>query len=215
MAVHGRREQKREETRRRLTRAAQRLFVERGFDQTTVDEIAAAAGVSRRTFFHYFASKEDVVLSRHDDFERALLDAIRAAPPADPLLRVAERAVVAALGQFDAEEARVIEALKRDTPALRVRDQGKYERLEGAIAGALAERAGVATDDLRVRVDAMLITGVLRVGSAGWLAAAGAGVPIEVYVRRVFGALDHGLAPAAGTAGRRPPGGRDRVPGAP
>lgn len=201
MAEPGRREQRREETRRRLTRAAQRLFAEQGFDGTTVDEIAAAADVSRRTFFHYFASKEDVVLSRHDDFERALLGAIRAAPPETPLLGVIEQAVVAALGQFDAEEARILERLKRDTPALRVRDEGKYERLERAIAGALAERSGAAPDDLRVRLDAMLVTGVLRVGGGGWVDAVAAGVPTRDYVRQIVGALGAGLTPGPGTAG--------------
>lgn len=196
MAELGRREQKREETRRRLTRAAQRLFVEQGFDGTSVDEIASAAGVSRRTFFHYFDSKEDVVLSRHADFERALVDAIRTAPPHEPLLRVAEHAVIAALGLFDPEEARLIEQLKRDTPAFGARDHGKYERLERAIAGALAERSGTAPDDLRTRLDAMLVTGVLRVGGAGWVGASAAGMPMEDYVRQVVRTLGSGLATA-------------------
>jgi AcrR family transcriptional regulator len=194
MAESGRREQKREATRRRLTRAAQRLFAAQGVDGTTVDEIAAAAGVSRRTFFHYFASKEDVVLSRHEDFERVLLDAVRTAPPQAALLAVAEEAMVAALEQFDAEEARVLEQLKRDAPALRERDQGKYERLERALAGALAERAGAPADDLRVRLDAMLIAGVLRVGSAGWVEAASAGGSVRGYVRELLDAV--GGAPA-------------------
>lgn len=167
MTEKGRREQKREETRRRLMREGQRLFAEQGFDRTSVDEIAAAAGVSRRTFFHYFGTKEEVVLSRHDDFERALLEAIRTAPAEAPLLRVAEQAVVAALGSFNAEEARLLEKLKRDTPALRARDHGKYERLERSIAGALAERSGASPDDLRTRLDAMLVTGILRVGGGG------------------------------------------------
>ena len=196
MTEQGRREQKREETRQRLTREARRLFAAQGFDRTTVDEIAAAAGVSRRTFFHYFASKEDVVLSRHADFERVLLDAIRAAPPTEPLLAVAEHAVVAALGQFDAEEARVIERLKRDTPALRERDQGKYERLERAIAEALAERAGAGVDDLRVRLDAMLIAGMLRIGSARWVEAASAGGAMRDHVREIIDALGAGVTPA-------------------
>lgn len=196
MTQKGRREQKREETRRRLTREGQRLFAERGFDATSVDEIAAAAGVSRRTFFHYFGAKEDVVLSRHDDFERALLQAIRTAPPEEPLLRVAEEAVIAALGSFDAEEARLIERLKRDTPALRARDHGKYDRLERAIAEALAERSGTRPDDLRTRLDAMLVTGVLRVGGTGWAGASAGGVPIEAYVREVVRALGAGLGEA-------------------
>ena len=127
MTEPGSRAGTREKTRRRLTRAAQRLFAEQGFDRTTVDEIAAAAGLSRRTFFHYFEAKEDVVLSRVDDLERALLEAIRSAPSTMPILEVAERAVLAALAQFDPEEAQLIERLKRETPSLSVRDRGKYE----------------------------------------------------------------------------------------
>jgi AcrR family transcriptional regulator len=204
MAEQGRREQKREATRRRLAQAAQRLFAAQGFDRTTVDEIAAAAEVSRRTFFHYFESKEDVVLARHEDFEHALLDAIRTAPADEPVLSVAERAVVAAVGQFDPEEARIIEQLQREEPALRMRAQGKYERLERGIAGALAERAGVEPEDLRVRLDAMLIAGVLRVAGGGWTAAEAAGVPMREYVGQVVSALGAGLAPTAeGDASRR------------
>lgn len=185
-------------------REGQRLFAEQGFDRTSVDEIAAAAGVSRRTFFHYFGSKEDVVLSRHDDFERALLDAIRTSPPEAPLLEVAEHAVIAALGLFDADEARLLERLKRDTPALRARDHGKYERLERAIAGALAERSGASPGDLRTRLDAMLVAGMLRVGGAEWASALVAGVPIEAYVRQVVRSLGRELGTApGGSAGSR------------
>jgi AcrR family transcriptional regulator len=198
MTQTGRREQKREETRRRLMREGQRLFAAQGFDRTSVDEIAAAAGVSRRTFFHYFDSKEDVVLSRHDDFERALMEAIRTAPPQAPLLAVAEQAVIAAFAMFDADEVELLEQLKRDTPALRARDHGKYERLERAIAGALAERAGASPDDLRTRMDAMLVAGMLRVGASGWVSAAAAGVPVEEYVRQVVRSLGRGLEPAEG-----------------
>jgi AcrR family transcriptional regulator len=178
-------------------------FAEQGFDRTTVDEIAAAAGVSRRTFFHYFESKEDVVLARHEDFERALLDVVRAAAPDEPVLDVAERAVVAAAGQFDLDEARIIEQLQRDEPALRMRAQGKYERMERAIAGALAERAGVAPDDLRVRLDAMLIAGVLRIAGGGWTAAAMTGVPMETYVRQVVATLGAGITVPSGERGGR------------
>jgi AcrR family transcriptional regulator len=195
MTQTGRREQKREETRRRLMREGQRLFAEQGFDRTSVDEIAAAAGVSRRTFFHYFDSKEDVVLSRHDDFERALMDAIRTAPPEAPLLQVAEQAVIATLATFDSDEFELLERLKRDTPALRARDHGKYERLERAIAEALAERSGASPDDLRTRLDAMVVTGVLRVAGSGWAGASAAGVPIGEYMRQVVRSLEQGLSP--------------------
>jgi hypothetical protein len=59
----GLRERKRRQTRDRLTKVAMELFLARGFEATTLDDIAAAAEISRRSFFHYFASKEDVVLA--------------------------------------------------------------------------------------------------------------------------------------------------------
>lgn len=194
MAETERQVQQRQNTRRRLAQAAQALFASRGFDATTVDEIATEAGVSRRTFFYHFASKEDVILSWHDEFEQALIGAIRAAPRELPLLDLTATAVIAALGQFDVHEALRIEQLKRDTPALRARDQGKYERLEQAIGAALAERAGLEPDELPVKVDAMLMTGILRVGSNGWMAAMTAGVPIERYVRDVIRTISASLA---------------------
>jgi hypothetical protein len=110
-----------------------------------------------------------------------------------PILEVAKRAVLAALDQFDPEEAQLIDRLKRDTPALRVRDRGKYERLEHAIAEALAERAGTDTVDLRTRLDAMLVTGVLRVCGEGLVVAAASGTPFEAYVRQVIATLGEGL----------------------
>ncbi|WP_420128237.1 TetR family transcriptional regulator [Longimicrobium sp.] len=201
MTQKGRRELKREETRRRLMREGQRLFAEQGFDHTSVDEIASAAGLSRRTFFHYFDSKEDVVLSRHDDFEQALMEAIRTAPREAPLLHVAEQAVIATLAMFDHDEFALLERLKRETPALRARDHGKYERLERAVAGALAQRSGASPDDLRTRLDAMVVAGVLRVAGSGWAAASAAGVPIDAYMRQVVRSLEAGLGQES-TGGR-------------
>lgn len=73
-----------EETRERLRAAALALFVERGFDATTVNEVAAAAGVSHMTFFRHFATKEDVVLD--DPYDEVIVDAVLAQAPGLPVL---------------------------------------------------------------------------------------------------------------------------------
>src|ERR1700687_5164382 len=71
----GLRQRKQQQTRERLTRMAMALFLERGFEATTLDDIAAAADISRRSFFHYFASKEDVVFAWQEEISGALNDA--------------------------------------------------------------------------------------------------------------------------------------------
>src|SRR5205807_8371742 len=70
--------------RRELTAAAIRLFQKNGYDQTTVDEIAEAAGVARRTFFRYFRSKEDAVFPDHDDCLRRVREHLAGADPSRP-----------------------------------------------------------------------------------------------------------------------------------
>src|SRR5580693_320999 len=84
-ATPGLRERKRQQTRERLTRMAMALFLERGFEATTLDDIAAAADISRRSFFHYFASKEDVVFAWHEETTAALIAAVEARPASESM----------------------------------------------------------------------------------------------------------------------------------
>lgn len=119
--------------RERLVDAAFALFGERGFERTTVDDIAERAGVGRTTFFRYFGSKEQVIFPDHD----GLLDAIRSrlttSRPATATLAVTE-AARGVLKHYVAESDRAREryALTRTVPALRDRERAgiqQYERL--------------------------------------------------------------------------------------
>ena len=190
----GLRERKRRATAERIAHAARTLFRERGFDATTVDQIALAAGVSRRSFFHHFASKEDVIFAGKNEMEAALTSAIASQPPDEPLLRVARRAVVAAASHFDRDEAVALARLMHDSPAVRVRNHVRYEELERVMAARLGERLGGNPDRLRARLVAMVAIGALRVAGETWLAKAADDERPEDYARRVFRTLSGELA---------------------
>jgi AcrR family transcriptional regulator len=182
------REHKRRQTRERLTRAAMALFLDRGFEATTLDDIAAAADVSRRSFFHYFASKEDVVFTRHEESTAALIAAVAAQPADESMLAAAEKAICAIAGQIEPNEAVAMARLKRDNPALQARDQVKYEKLERALAQALGKRAGHNAEKLEARLVAMIVTGAMRIGAELW-AAEGAREKPQAMAKRTFAAI--------------------------
>ena len=187
-AVPGLRARKRRQTRERLTRAAMALFLERGFEATTLDDIAAAADISRRSFFHYFASKEDVVFAWQEDSTAALIAAVAARPAGESMLAAAENAITAMVRQLEPGEAIAMARLKRDNPALQARDQVKYEKLERALAEALGRRAGHKTEKLKARLVAMIATGAMRVGGELW-ATEGAREKPELLAKQMFAAI--------------------------
>jgi len=187
-AALGLRQRKRQQTRERLTRVAMALFLDRGFEATTLDDIAAAADVSRRSFFHYFSSKEDVVFAWQEDSITALIAAIAARPANESMLAAAENAISAMVRQLEPGEALAMARLKRDNLALQARDQVKYEKLERAAAEALHRRAGNKTDKLEARLVAMIATGAMRIGGECWTAE-GARAKPEALVSRMFAAI--------------------------
>jgi AcrR family transcriptional regulator len=186
--VPGLRARKRQQTRERLTRVAMALFLERGFEATTLDDIAAAADISRRSFFHYFESKEDVVFAWQEESTAALIAAVATRPASESMLAAAENAISAMVRQLKPGEAIAMAQLKRDNPALQARDQVKYEKLERALAEALGKRAGHKTERLQARLVAMIATGAMRIGGELW-AAEGAREKPEALAKRTFATI--------------------------
>lgn len=184
----GLRARKKSQTRERLTQAALTLFLEKGFEATTLDEIAAAADISRRSFFHYFASKEEVVFAWKEAFGEKVVAALKERPHDEPAMLAAERALIASIGGYDPQEAVALARLVKATPALRAYDQVKYEKLERMLAAALAERGGPGGDPLPARLAAMAAIGVLRLTSDIWLDQGGVEPP-EDYAGRAFAQL--------------------------
>lgn len=166
----GLRERKRIETHGRIQSEAMRLFLTRGFDGTTLDEIAAAAGVSRRTLFHYFSSKEEIVFAAKAGFPDMVVAAINRRPPDEPLLTMVERALTDMATGHETPEAKAFARLIRDTPALNAGDQAKYEKVERVMAEALAARKGLPADDMDCRITASAAVGILKLSTEAWLA---------------------------------------------
>jgi AcrR family transcriptional regulator len=103
-ASAGLRERKKERTRQALIDAAYELFQRKGFDATTVEEIAAAVEVSPRTFFRYFASKEDVALTQQDDLKNAVIAELAVRPADEPVMTAIRRAFRAVVQGFQEDD---------------------------------------------------------------------------------------------------------------
>ncbi|MEU6913662.1 TetR family transcriptional regulator [Streptomyces olindensis] len=173
------RERKKRRTRDALLRAALELFVTRGYEETTVDDIAAAVDVSQRTFFRYFAGKEETAFFVPRLAEALVVDAVRARPPHEAPLEALRRAV---LESWDAineavEEIVPIELHLRvyrvieSTPALLAAHLRRAAELEEQLAGIIAEREGLDVDaDPRPRIAVALFGGVIRVTERLWSA---------------------------------------------
>jgi AcrR family transcriptional regulator len=158
----GLRERKKLRTRTAIQKEAMRLFLEKGFDATTIEEIAEAVEISPSTFFNYFPSKEDVVFQ--DDLDPLILAAFDAQPAdINPIrrLRMAMRTVFA---QITPEQERLMRQRTRlmaSTPELRGAMLSQFADLVDQVADLLASRAGTKPDDFAVRNMAGAVLGVL------------------------------------------------------
>ncbi|MFD2799782.1 TetR family transcriptional regulator, partial [Prauserella oleivorans] len=136
--------------RRALTKAAIDLFLERGYDATTVDDIAVAAGVGRRTFFRYFRSKEDAIFPNHDELlvklERTLADSDPRRDPVDTVCAAVRLVLDFYLGDPDISLKRY--ALTRTVTSLRDKEVASVDRYQRVFTRFLRERFHAAGDPL-------------------------------------------------------------------
>jgi len=138
------RDRKRQVVRDEVARVAWELFGREGYEATTVEEIAERAGISRRSFFRYYSSKEDVVVGTSDALAEDFLAAFRARPAGEPPLeaiRCALRPVVLDKVR-DAGQAHAIMRLLRESPTLRRAMMERHARMEERLARLLARRIG-------------------------------------------------------------------------
>lgn len=182
----GLRQRKRRETLQRISEVGLDLFVAKGYEATTLDEIAAAAGISRRTFFYYFDSKEDIlrasVGSYADELKALVIESASAGVAPLDVVRDAVLKLVASQ-----RETRMIATarLVRQSETLRARNQGRLRQLEQAVLEGLCELWPRKENRDRWRLIAMISIGALRLASDTWIEQDGKR-PLAKYVQEMF-----------------------------
>ncbi len=162
------RERKRTRTRLMIQTEALRLFGEKGYAQTTVDEIADAAAISPRTFFRYFPSKEDVVI--WDEYDPLVLELVEARPDDEPLaetFRSVIRETLGALERHDPERLLARVRLSVTVPELRARLLDEQSHGIEELATLLATRKA-PVDDLTLRITGSALLAAVFVALDLW-----------------------------------------------
>jgi mycofactocin system transcriptional regulator len=182
---------------RELRLIALRLFGERGFENTTIEQIAAEAGVSERTFFRYFSTKASVLWTEFDTEVGAIRAALAAVPDDMPMMEAIRGAVVAA-NHYHAEdvpEMRQRMNLIATVPALSFSAAEHYEAWEQAIREFVGRRLGQPADSLYPLAVGRAVLAVCRASYDRW--SARADTDLTVYLDAALTALSAGFAPEA------------------
>ncbi|KJC60637.1 hypothetical protein UP10_12195 [Bradyrhizobium sp. LTSPM299] len=182
----GLRERKRHETSERIIERGLKLFVKHGYEGTTLDAIAEAAGISRRTFFYYFKSKEDVLLAAHDSgFREALRPTMLDEPPDQAPLEAVQKCLIKLASRYETKESVVFDRLMQSTEALRARKEAVFIETEQILLDAMSELWPAPARRDGLRLVAMVAMGTLRLALDKWKQN-DAAHPLAYYIRQGF-----------------------------
>ncbi|MGI9615031.1 MAG: TetR family transcriptional regulator [Acidimicrobiales bacterium] len=176
-AEPGRRERKKQRTRLDLMAQAARLFAQKGFDETTTEDIAEAADLSQRTFFRHFASKEAVLYGDMEDLRDRVRTELAERPPTEPVIQAVRHAIMTLADNYVAErdqrflQAKLAAAYPSVSAYSRAVVQADWER---ALIEAVSERLAVdPLIDPRPEIVAGAAMSALRVSIRRWTASDG------------------------------------------
>jgi AcrR family transcriptional regulator len=175
-ARSGLRERKKQQTRETIARAALELFAERGYDETTLAEIADAAQVSPRTIFSYFESKEDILLCDEVGFLENLKQKLDGRPAGTTTVD-AIREFLSGIEVAD-EDAKLRKQLISAHPELQVKLRGRHAQLEPLLAESVARDLGAEPGDLRALLIAASMTAAFTSVRDRFLEAESGGEPL-------------------------------------
>lgn len=201
-AAQGLRERKKARTREAIIEAALDLFERKGYDATTVEDIAAAAEVSPRTFFRYFESKLDLIMARSGEKHAGLGLLLADRPAGEGLVEAVREAMRAELAaQLDDPLVRREFQVMLTTPSLRNLAREHFYEEEAEMVPAVADRLGRPHDDLVAHVAAGVVASALWVAVDRWIAEGAVLARLDPMIDAAFAVLTDGVEGAARRAG--------------
>lgn len=186
----GVRDSKKAATRARIATAGLRLFLERGYEATTLDDIARAAQISRRTFFYYFKSKDEILLEWHGAgaLSSALGPAMLEQSTDQRPIDAARHCLLDLAARYETNESAAMDRLMRSSEVLRARKDATELQMEHHLAeamGTLWPEPGRRTE---LRIAAMMAIGALRIALEDWRADT-TNASLVAHLERTFSAL--------------------------
>ena len=191
----GLRERKKLRTRAELSDAAFRLFAERGFDETTIEDIVEQVEVSPRTFFRYFDSKEDVVIGFFDDLGLELRAMLATRPSDEPSFIALGAALGTLIDLYEERQDRVVAAkrLAHETPSIRARLLDKHARWENGVTEELVTRGGGdPSQEPQMRLLAAVALAAFSTAVSAWCTSGGR-ANLHALVDNALGAVGDGF----------------------
>ncbi len=189
--LHGLREKKRKETESRIVDAGFALFADAGYEATTLDAIAEASGIARRTFFHYFKSKEDVLLAWQDGMPELVRASLLAQGRTTTPFQAMQTALCGPVPHINTVKLREIDAIIRSSERLRAANQAKFLLLESICSETLCEIWPEPARRQELRIIAMITIGAMRVAIDDW-ATHSAPQPLSEHVNAAFAVVEKG-----------------------
>ncbi len=162
------REAKRRETYQRIAETGLRLFIEQGYDATTLEMIAEEAGISRRTFFAYFKSKDELLVAWQLNGWAMLANEVRRRSPDEPPLAAVRDVMLRRVGLFKSEYLKEVAKVMRSSEALMMTHHASFAERELMLYVALCDVWRQPERRLALRLIAMAAVGALRVAVERW-----------------------------------------------
>lgn len=185
------RERKRQLTLELIAKTGLMLFIENGYEATTLDAIAAAAGISRRTFFYYLKSKEEVLLAHESgNIPRLLRPTFLQQSPKQSPLDAARKTFLILASMYETTESVMVDRILRSIETLRLRKEALHVQLEDVLAEAMYELWPDPARRPALRLTAMMAMGALRFAKENWRQEEAAH-PLTHYIDEAFDLLVH------------------------